>query len=227
MNYIPYLHDIMARDTFKYVRSALHCQTDGEEIGKIDSAGLPMLKKIGVLFEMFRERCRTLFIPGEFISFDEMMVLCMCPCPFFQFMPAKPSVRKGLKFLASCFSRSGMQYTFDAQLARKSYPDVKKPGNSVNCQLLKHACDSLNIHGQRNHKIVMDRGYTSAPVFEKVLKKGHQACGTVLLYKDLSHMKAGWQCVDCAGKNGRHQGALEVLLSQICSTCLLHLGRFE
>ena len=80
---LPYLHEIMSRDTFKHVKAALHCQTDGEETGNEDSAGLPMLQKIGFLFEMFRERCRNVFIPGEFISFDEMMVLCVSPCPFF------------------------------------------------------------------------------------------------------------------------------------------------
>ena len=187
--YIPYLHEIISRDTFQYVKTVLHCQTDGAEEGKFDSAGLPMLKKIGFLFEAFRERCRTLFSPGEWISFDEMMVLCTCPCPFFNFMPAKPSVRKGLKFLAACFSRFGMQYTFDCQLSRKSYPDTKKPGNSVNCQLLRNACAALNIHGVRNHKHVTDRGFTSVKVIEEVLRMGHQICGTFTIPKSLTHLK--------------------------------------
>ena len=143
------------------MKAVLHCQTKGEEAGKEDSAGMPMLQKIGFIFEMFRERCRHVFIPGEYISFDEMMVLCVSPCPFFNYMPAKPSVRKGLKFLALCFSRFGTQYTYDVQLARKKYPDVRVAGNSVNCQLLRYACQTLSIHKQKNHKIVIDRGFTS------------------------------------------------------------------
>ena len=74
---------------------------------------MPMLQKIGFIFEMFRERYRNVLIPGEFIRFDKMMVLCVLPCPFSNYMPAKPSVRKGLKILAMCFSRFCMQYTYD------------------------------------------------------------------------------------------------------------------
>ena len=60
----------MSRNMFEYVKTVLHCQTDGEEEGEVDSAGLPTLKKIGFLFEFFRERCRTHFISGEWIRCD-------------------------------------------------------------------------------------------------------------------------------------------------------------
>ena len=73
----------MARDKFVFIKAVLHCQTDGAEEGKFDSSGLPMLRKIGFLFELFRERCRKTFIPGEYVSFDEMKVLCVWACPFF------------------------------------------------------------------------------------------------------------------------------------------------
>ena len=56
---LPYLHVIMSRDTFEYVKAVLHCSTDGKEAGKKDNAGMPMIQKIGFIFEMFRERCRT------------------------------------------------------------------------------------------------------------------------------------------------------------------------
>ena len=48
----------MSRVTFEHVKAVLHCRTDGEEAGNKDSAGMPMLQKIGFIFEMFRERCR-------------------------------------------------------------------------------------------------------------------------------------------------------------------------
>ena len=104
-------------------------------------------------------------------------------------MPAKPSVRKGLKFLALCFSRFGMQYTYNVQLARKKYPDVKQAGNSVKCQLLRYACQALSIHGQRNHKIAIDRGFSSINGMKEIVKAGQHACGTLSLRKGLMQLK--------------------------------------
>ena len=36
---LPFLHEIMSRTIFEHVKAVLHCQTDGEEAGKEDSAG--------------------------------------------------------------------------------------------------------------------------------------------------------------------------------------------
>ena len=57
---MEYLHKIISRNTFSHIKAVLHCQTDGDEVGKLDSAGLPMLKKIGIIFEMLRTVPRAL-----------------------------------------------------------------------------------------------------------------------------------------------------------------------
>jgi hypothetical protein len=40
--YMEYLHKIISRNTFTHIKAVLHCQTDGVEEGKPDSAGLPL-----------------------------------------------------------------------------------------------------------------------------------------------------------------------------------------
>ena len=198
-------------------------QTDGDEVGKLDSAGLPMLKKIGIIFEMFRAQCRAFFKPGEYIGFDEMMVLCMSACPFFNFLPAKPSVRKGLKFLAACFSRSGLQYTYDVQLARKQYDQVRRPGNSVNCQLLKNACNALNVHGQKNHKIVMDRGFTSLPAFLEVLQLEGSRRVVLFSQKRCKCSQERFQNFVEGGKADRAEGCVGLCMCKICEARCIHM----
>ena len=79
-----------------------------------------------------------------------------------------------------------MQHIYDLQLARKKYPE---PGNSVHCQLLRYACQALTIHGQKNHKIVIDRGFTSINIRKETLKAGQHVCGTVSLHTGLTHLK--------------------------------------
>ena len=116
-------------------------------------------------------------------------------------------MRKGLNFLAACFSRSGLQYTYVVQLARKQYENVRKPGNSVNCQLLKNACKELNVHGQKNHKLVSDRGFTNVTAFLEVLKMGQQACGTFTLTNDVGVLKNVSKTLLKEAKQTRLKGA--------------------
>ena len=51
--HLQYLHKTICRNTFKNIKAVLHFQTDRNEEEKQDSADSPLLKKIGIILEMF------------------------------------------------------------------------------------------------------------------------------------------------------------------------------
>jgi hypothetical protein len=78
----------------KQIKAALHCQSDGEEVGVTDLDGKPMLKKIGILLDHFRKRCTQMYHPGADLAYDEISIL----------MTGRSSLKKQLRFKPSCLS---------------------------------------------------------------------------------------------------------------------------
>ena len=105
---------------YKDIKSTLHLQDDDDEVGKTDMNGFPLMRKIGIWIDMCRKVNHARFFPGpgEHLALDEMMILATMPNPYFAFMKLKPSVRKGTKLIAVCWSCDGMTYVYDFIMER-------------------------------------------------------------------------------------------------------------
>ena len=104
VKYIPYVHELLAYHMYKDIKGALKLQTDGEEEGKFCISNFPLLRKVGIWLDLARAQCHTTFLPGEGLALDEMMILATMPNPYSAWMPLKPSVRRGTKLIALCWS---------------------------------------------------------------------------------------------------------------------------
>ena len=71
----PAIKEFFTISEHEEMKSALHCQSDNEIEGQFDQDGRPMLRKIGIVYENMREKCRNLYSPGVDIAYDEISIL--------------------------------------------------------------------------------------------------------------------------------------------------------
>ena len=71
---VPWVSKVMSCTEFKRIKSNLSCEV--RNIDKVYPGGVGSnrdIAKIGVFLEMFRERCRQVYQPGEHLSYDEQV----------------------------------------------------------------------------------------------------------------------------------------------------------
>ncbi|XP_041986312.1 piggyBac transposable element-derived protein 4-like [Aricia agestis] len=86
----------MSRQRFHYIQSCLRFDNkDTRDERKL----LDNIAPIRQVFEMFVENCKQSYIPGEYVTIDEMLLAFRGRCKFRQYIPSKPA-KYGVKILA-------------------------------------------------------------------------------------------------------------------------------
>ena len=169
----------MGSPTFIHSRSS-----DGKEEGKFCLSNFPLLRKIGIWFDfrLARVQCHSIVLPGEGLALDEMMILATMPNLFSSWMPLKPSVRRGTKPIALCWSWNGESYVYDFHVARSEgkYGPYVNPEWSVSQIMVAAAVGTPSLPvGHTGRKIFMDLGFNSENVLSVIRELDHFGCGTV------------------------------------------------
>ena len=133
-----------------------------EEKRGIDKSTEKIIKYLNVLFQ-------TLYDPSEHLSVDEGMVKYTGRYSFKTYMPFKPD-KVGMKLYICCDSKNAYVNSFSLHTGSKN--TIK---NIVTGLLLPFE--------NKNHKVFMDNYYTSTKLFDELLKKQIQCCGTMRLFR--------------------------------------------
>uniref|UniRef100_A0A7S1ENT7 PiggyBac transposable element-derived protein domain-containing protein n=2 Tax=Hemiselmis andersenii TaxID=464988 RepID=A0A7S1ENT7_HEMAN len=151
---------LMSRNRFLDIKRGLHLQDDSEGGGD----GKP-IKKVGVLLNMFLERCNgPIYKVGQNLSLDEAMLKFKGTSAFKYTRQAKPT-REGLKMWVLCESKTG--YVVAAML------DERK-GLTLHNMIL----DLSEATRDQWRCIYMDNLFSSVDTFGALLERKTYACGT-------------------------------------------------
>ena len=159
------------RTEHRIIKAALHCQDDDEHEGVLDSDGRPLLKKIGVLYEMARKNWNTHYIPRTDIAYDEI-TLPMSGRSFLKKQLRGKKIGAGIQALALAESSEDGQYLFDAALDRNTGESGKIQKQLL--EVLGHLPKTV-----KGYRIAADNLFNSVSTCRAVRKLGHGIYGTM------------------------------------------------
>ena len=159
------------RDQHVMIKNAIHAQEDGEEAGKTDLEGRPMLKKIGILLEQARKNWRMHWVPHPDIAYDEITLPMSGRSTIKRNLRGK-KIGAGIQFLGMAESTVFGQYLYDAILDRNTGEDGKIQ------QMLIEAVRTLPPQC-RGYRIAADNLFNSPATCKKVKALGHGIYGTL------------------------------------------------
>ncbi|CAH1961038.1 unnamed protein product [Acanthoscelides obtectus] len=113
------------------------------------------------------------YIPGEFITIDEMLHPFRGRCGFVQYMPQKPP-KYGIKIYALCDSRT--YYTWNLEIYCGHQRDGPFQTSNKPFDIVRRLVDPLK-NSKRN--LTTDNYYTSYPLADYLLQNGLTLIGTI------------------------------------------------
>ncbi|CAH2003549.1 unnamed protein product [Acanthoscelides obtectus] len=131
------------------------------------------LAAIRDIYSDFVKNCMNNYIPGEFITIDEMLHPFRGRCGFVQYMPQKPP-KYGIKIYALCDSRT--YYTWNLEIYCGQQRDGPFQTSNKPFDIVRRLVDPLN-NSKRN--LTTDNHYTSYPLADYLLQNGLTLIGTI------------------------------------------------
>ncbi|XP_054737776.1 piggyBac transposable element-derived protein 4-like [Anastrepha obliqua] len=98
---------IMTKARFKFLMSCLRFDDKSARLQIVEDNFAPIRK----IWEMFIQKCRENYTPGEYLTIDEQLLAFRGKCSFRMYIPNKPA-KYGLKMVMIC--DSGTNYMVDA-----------------------------------------------------------------------------------------------------------------
>ena len=166
--------EVMGRDRFFQLLKFLHFADNSAYA--VSDPYRDKLFKIRELCEMFRERCKTVYIPGQNVCVDESLVLFKGRLAFKQFIRTKRA-RFGIKIYQLCTS-SGITlgyriYHGDMSKELASNPELLTTENIV--------MSLMEGYTGKGRVVYLDNFYTTPSLATKLLDIGTLMVGTVRL----------------------------------------------
>lgn len=100
--------NFIKRDEFLHILRFIHLRNNHDSVpGNLDK-----LFKVRPFLDHLRDKCKQLFVPGEFVSVDEIMIAFTGRSSIKQYMPLKP-VKRGYKVWGAADSATGYLWNFE------------------------------------------------------------------------------------------------------------------
>lgn len=148
---------IMTKARFKFLMSCLRFDDKSARLQIVEDKFAPIRK----IWEMFIQKCRENYTPGEYLTIDEQLLAFRGKCSFRMYIPNKPA-KYGLKMVMIC--DSGTNYMVDAM------PYLGKGSNKTTFPLGEYYVKELTktVHGS-NRNVTMDNWFSSIPLAKSLL----------------------------------------------------------
>lgn len=164
--YTPFFHNTMARDRFLHILRFIHFSNNDDPPSREDP-GYDRLWKIRNIFDNLNNKFAELYYPTEHLAVDEVIVLYKGRVTFRQYIPKKHR-RFGVKIYKLCDS---LGYTFDMAVYSGKQHELANENVTV-LQLVRR------VEGV-GHKLYMDNYFSSPLLFDALLERKINSCGTV------------------------------------------------
>jgi hypothetical protein len=167
------ISNIMTREQFRDLVCCRHI-TDPityKHIQKGDPS-YDKIRQVRWLMEEIKSACMREWLPGKFVTIDEMMVRYKATyCPLRQYMPKKPE-KWGIKFWVLADSASKFIFYLDIYCGKNLEAEVRVPGPSTQGGAVYGVVLKL-LQGleEKRHCVVMDNFFSSIPLFWDLASK--------------------------------------------------------
>ena len=153
--HVPLLASCFTKEQFALCWRYMHIRGNAE-----DTKG-DKLFKLRPLLDLFKERLRF-YVPGQYVSVDEIMVAFKGRVNFVQYMPLKP-IKRGFKIFAVCCAYTGILLNFEVYTGKKTHFDDDNDTETADddgstASMVKRVLEPF-LHLWRT--AVMDRFFTS------------------------------------------------------------------
>lgn len=165
-------HCTMTLARFNFLLSTLRFD---DEATRAERRAITKLAPIKDLFEEFVQRSRKNYIPGEFLTVDEMLVAFRGRCGFRMYMPNKPA-KYGIKLQILADSKTHYMCNAEVYLGRDNGP-VQQSAFLQPTQVVLRLITSLPKKSNRN--ITGDNWYSSVELVNELLKNNLTYVGTM------------------------------------------------
>ncbi|PNF29671.1 PiggyBac transposable element-derived protein 4 [Cryptotermes secundus] len=169
--YTPFYRNTMVRDRFLHILRFLHFENNDAPPNR-DDPEYDRLWKIRKIFDNLNNKFCELYNPAERLAVDEVIVLFKGRVIFRQYIPKKRK-RFGIKIYKLCDS---LGYTYDMTVylgkQRQLATEQITSTHGIVLQLIRR------VEGL-GHKIYMDNYFSSPALFDDLLDRKINSCGTV------------------------------------------------
>jgi Transposase IS4 len=160
----------LSRERFKLIRRFFHIVSNqGRDVYPTESREYKLWQMYPVM-NLFKETFKKYYVPNSVLTIDERTIPTrnrMCPIRVYN--PSKP-YKFGIEVFSMCDSFTYYCYDFIV------YDRVKQ--EKMHQKMVLHLVDTLPT--DRKFSFVLDRGFTSPELLQKLAEKGHGATGTVV-----------------------------------------------
>ena len=167
---IPLLRAVMSYRRFQFLLRFLRFD---DKSTRSERRQTDKLAAIRTIYDRFVENCMRNYIPGAFMTIDEMLHLFRGRCSFIQYMPSKPA-KYGLKIQALVDAESF--YTFNLELYCGQQPEGPYKVSNTPSEIVKRLVGPIR---KSNRNITMDNWYNSINLAEDLLADGLTCLGTM------------------------------------------------
>ena len=171
---IPFFGTVMARNRFFAILKFLHF-VDNSAAG--NAANDDRLRKIRPVVEHLRGMFQSVFMPYQYVSVDESLLLWKGRLGWKQYIPKKRS-RFGIKTYELCDSITGYLWNFSVYTG-KAMASAASDLSSSSQIVIDLMAGLLN----KGHCVITDNFYTCPALFQSLITHKTDAFGTVRLHR--------------------------------------------
>ena len=176
----PVISSIMTQNRYEHIIRCLHMHNDHRATMDRTSVEFDKLVKWRWLPDEIRDRCKDIWNLGDRVIIDEMMIQYKSKyCGIRQYMPKKPT-KWGIKVRCLTDSEARYVWTFEVYCgSKKGVPGIKGSKRDKAMQGVNVIHRLLHGLENKGHIVVMDKFFSSVPLFMDLLDEGTYATGTV------------------------------------------------
>lgn len=167
---MPILRTAMCYKRFLFLLRSLRFD---DKSTRVERRKTDKLAAIRFIYDKFIENSKRSYVPGSFMTIDEMLHACRCRCDFLQYMSGKPA-KIGIKMQA--FVDAVTFYTWNLELYCGQHPEGPHKVSNSPAAIVKRLVEPLE---KSNRNITFDNSYTSKDLAADLLKKGLTCLGTL------------------------------------------------
>jgi len=149
---------------FRRVRFLLRCLRFDDINTRKERKALDKLAPVRSMVEVFNQKCKANYSPGQYITLDEMLLAFRGRCSFKMYIPNKPD-KYGLKVFSTVDARTF--YTTHLEIYAGTQPDGPFKIENSTGAVTERMC--LHLSGTRRN-ITMDRWFTGFQIVKRLLE---------------------------------------------------------
>lgn len=169
----PLMRSVMSRDRFEAIKRCLHCVDNSTRPNEKSDPGYDKIGLVRWVVEGFVQKAKELWHPEKYITVDEIIVAYKGHySPIRQYNPMKPT-KYGFKVWAAVSNPS--QYIYNLSVYEGNAGEAAATGLAT-----KVVLDMTRGLEHKGHTVVTDQFFTGCSLYEKLLRRGIWATGTLM-----------------------------------------------